>query len=129
MQDVGRGGGVVGRGVDAGVEEGFYVAHAQEGGGGGGEQDDGVGATAGFFGEGDEGGVGGNGGGGGGGGVVGAAVAAEEDLGGFADVGELLGRVSLEMVEGCGGRTGCWFDATQYAVPVPHSPFPVVDLL
>ena len=98
VEDVGGGARGAGEGgvrgdVGPGFEEGFDVRHAQEGGGGGGKQDDGVGAAGGLFGVGGEGGGLGGGVGGGGGSSCagwGCSSAGEEDLGGFADVGEVL---------------------------------------
>ncbi len=101
MQDVGAGGGAgeVGvRGdVGAAFEEGFYVAHAQEGGGGGGEQDDGIRAAGGFFVPAGE---------GAGGGAAGGGFARfHEEFGVLAHVGEILGSLRLASC-GSARRTG-----------------------
>jgi len=101
-----RGGGARGAGeggvrgdVGPGFEEGFDVRHAQQGGGGGGEQDDGVGSAGGLLGVRGEGGGLRRGVGCGGGSAWagwGRTSAREEDLGGFADVGEVL-RVTVSL--------------------------------
>lgn len=95
VQDVGgvggAGVGAVWGNVETGVEEGFNVAHAEEGGCGWGKQDDGIGAAAGLFGEIDEGGIGDGSGSGGRLVVWTVTVAAEEDFCGFADLGKVLG--------------------------------------
>ena len=98
VQDVGRGGAGVGWLVEAVDEEGFDVGHAEQGGGRGREEDDGFGTAAGrvgagFFEVGDQRVVLGSGNGSGGAGAR-ARATAEEEFGGFADVREVLDRVS-----------------------------------